>query len=642
MHFASRDTANYISTTDASQESIQGSAAQTAITFVNNSSSASFFQSPETVYSLPVTPRTLAETQIAASAAGPHIPTDYNMQCFPNPDLITSLGKHSPYPGSYETSEATEFVRLQEFALSHEALASSLSTSEGQQPAFDNGPSFGISFASYDDFTQSGVDSPHPPTAYASPVVPTVTPYRHQQHPSGGFESQPLGLVSMAGDTSLHSTPMFADFPLHRTGTPASRCSAGRQSSSIPAANMLADSVPIVDPIQLATPHLLSFPFLSNADITGSAAAAAATGAAAPGSLVSLENSLSLHAISHGSSSNSNSHSIIPSLAATPQHEYAEYTSSPFEHSFLRTSSPSLLGTPTTDTTATFVAGADGVVMASSSALGSTQLAGVGAVRRGNQASRIRPRRALSISESLIGHVSSPNLGSTAGAPHTCAHPYFTHPRLSAISSGSRPSMVTSPRLAHIRGHTRSGSDGVVRPSMKSAHGSTLAPSARRRSVGAASVNSGVRGGAQTRPRARSVTQNFNRLSLHQSKTQPIAQKSNKLAPAPGHGGCRKMDSDEEDDAEIPATPGNRIQLTDDQRREYFIWLYRNSHDPKPKGAERERLRSIGRMSRERFKTWFANARRRYFRVAEIDGVQQYVVNDRFRDVCKRANIQLD
>ncbi|KAJ2771991.1 hypothetical protein GGI18_004941, partial [Coemansia linderi] len=85
-----------------------------------------------------------------------------------------------------------------------------------------------------------------------------------------------------------------------------------------------------------------------------------------------------------------------------------------------------------------------------------------------------------------------------------------------------------------------------------------------------------------------------------------------------------------------------RTPLTPEQREIFFRWLYQNIHDPKPKGGERDRLRAIGNMSRERFKTWFANARRRYFTTTVENGVQRYSVNNRFIVACQRNNIKLD
>ncbi|KAJ2783092.1 hypothetical protein H4R18_001913 [Coemansia javaensis] len=93
---------------------------------------------------------------------------------------------------------------------------------------------------------------------------------------------------------------------------------------------------------------------------------------------------------------------------------------------------------------------------------------------------------------------------------------------------------------------------------------------------------------------------------------------------------------------EAPERPrSGRTPLTKYQREVFFRWLLANIHDPKPKGHERERLRSIGDMSRERFKTWFANARRRYFTVTYRNGIQHYTINERFAIACRRANIHI-
>ncbi|KAJ2708012.1 hypothetical protein FB645_000363 [Coemansia sp. IMI 203386] len=100
-------------------------------------------------------------------------------------------------------------------------------------------------------------------------------------------------------------------------------------------------------------------------------------------------------------------------------------------------------------------------------------------------------------------------------------------------------------------------------------------------------------------------------------------------------------DNDEAADKQQTSVSG-RIPLTNEQREVFFRWLYENAHDPKPKGHERDRLRCIGNMSRERFKTWFANARRRYFVTSQDNGVLTYSVNQRFLVACQRAKIKLD
>ncbi|KAJ2457390.1 hypothetical protein GGF42_002702 [Coemansia sp. RSA 2424] len=107
------------------------------------------------------------------------------------------------------------------------------------------------------------------------------------------------------------------------------------------------------------------------------------------------------------------------------------------------------------------------------------------------------------------------------------------------------------------------------------------------------------------------------------------------------HGGSEPAGSRVQAEQEAKL-PNLRTPLTPMQREVFFRWLYNNTHDPKPKGKERDRLREIGNMSRERFKTWFANARRRYFTVTFENGVQKYTMNSRFIVACQRANINLN
>ncbi|KAJ1889571.1 hypothetical protein LPJ66_007961 [Kickxella alabastrina] len=85
-----------------------------------------------------------------------------------------------------------------------------------------------------------------------------------------------------------------------------------------------------------------------------------------------------------------------------------------------------------------------------------------------------------------------------------------------------------------------------------------------------------------------------------------------------------------------------RTSLSEKQKKEMFKWVYKNRFNPKPRGEERERLMRVAGMSRERFKTWFANARRRYFIRTEVNGAIQYEVTQTFIDACQRADIKLD
>ncbi|KAJ1835381.1 hypothetical protein LPJ63_001197 [Coemansia sp. RSA 2711] len=236
------------------------------------------------------------------------------------------------------------------------------------------------------------------------------------------------------------------------------------------------------------------------------------------------------------------------------------------------------------------------------------------------QLSQLRSQRSLSISEPARARSSSPSLTRLATMPALSGHPYT--PRRNTSLRSNPSDMHAGAQFRRIRSHTRTGSDivagcapGYTVPQDFASWGKLGSP-------------------GSTLP----------------SRSNSTYSKSRAASIVPGSGALASvLDSDDgtsagddEADSEPQRTPSGRIPLTREQREVFFRWLYENSHDPKPKGSERDRLRCIGNMTRERFKTWFANARRRYFKISYDNGVQQYTVNERFRVACQRANINLD
>ncbi|KAJ1889670.1 hypothetical protein LPJ66_007908 [Kickxella alabastrina] len=126
---------------------------------------------------------------------------------------------------------------------------------------------------------------------------------------------------------------------------------------------------------------------------------------------------------------------------------------------------------------------------------------------------------------------------------------------------------------------------------------------------------------------------NFYTSPLQQQRQQQ--QQVQSTSPSPSHS------RDEGTDVETKRV-ARRTSLSEKQKKELFKWVYKNRFNPKPRGEEKERLMRVAGMSRERFKTWFANARRRYFIRTEVNGVIQYEVTQTFLDACQRADIKLD
>ncbi|KAI9506856.1 hypothetical protein GGI25_000115 [Coemansia spiralis] len=224
------------------------------------------------------------------------------------------------------------------------------------------------------------------------------------------------------------------------------------------------------------------------------------------------------------------------------------------------------------------------------------------AASHASRLSSMRPKRSLSSGK--IAHMRSSPL---ASAPSTSVHPYF--PR-SSCASPSLPLSgvdipIASPQLDRLNSYVGLSSEAT----------------------GCAAEEQDVKRSGHSSPSAWGMF-------------------STAAASAADEGSQHLSDdasSDHNASVERRSSASNRIPLTSEQREIFFRWLHENAHDPKPKGKERDRLRSIGNMSRERFKTWFANARRRYFNVAtNMDGEQSYTINERFKIACQRANIKLE
>ncbi|KAJ2352173.1 hypothetical protein GGF43_003824 [Coemansia sp. RSA 2618] len=240
--------------------------------------------------------------------------------------------------------------------------------------------------------------------------------------------------------------------------------------------------------------------------------------------------------------------------------------------------------------------------------------------------SHLRPQRSLSISEPERARSSSPSLNRLATMPVLAGHPYMPR-RNTSMRSNPSEMHAGGIQFRRIRSHTRTGSDIVA----------GCAPGLAMAQDFGGWSSFGTPGPAQL-SRANSAHSGGRNSSLVPGNS--IMMCAAGAGDSDDGGSISSNDNDVE--SEPQRTPSGRIPLTREQREIFFLWLYKNAHDPKPKGSERDHLRCIGNMSRERFKTWFANARRRYFKITYNNGVQEYAVNERFRVACQRANIKLD
>ncbi|KAJ2852252.1 hypothetical protein IWW36_000394 [Coemansia brasiliensis] len=325
--------------------------------------------------------------------------------------------------------------------------------------------------------------------------------------------------------------------------------------------------------------------------------------------MVAAEQSMQMHAPSQQSLG----HSSIPSLAHTPQMEQSLMIPD------LLAMQPQVMPGPTTSLADSF----NDVSLSgyNSAVSGLLPFGPVGT----NHLAHLRPQRSLSISEPARARSSSPSLSRLATMPSLTGRPYAPR-RNTSMHSNPSDTHGSNAQIRRIRSHTRTGSDIITGciPGLNFTQGIANWNLAGSAESALASRATSIHGN----PCAASIMPSLNALDGSASNGNSDD----------GHGAC----SGDEMDSEPQRTPAGRIPLTREQRRVFFRWLYQNAHDPKPKGSERDQLRAIGNMSRERFKTWFANARRRYFRITYVNGVQQYTINERFRVACKRADIQLD
>ncbi|KAJ2745269.1 hypothetical protein GGI20_002292 [Coemansia sp. BCRC 34301] len=259
-----------------------------------------------------------------------------------------------------------------------------------------------------------------------------------------------------------------------------------------------------------------------------------------------------------------------------------------------------------------------------------------GAIRKSSRLARMRPGRSLSISEPFYARTPSPAL-STSGAavPHTSVHPYF--PCAAYQSFGN--ALSSDMGVAAIGLH----SDGFYNGSAETSK--TYSAGAWRHLKSSSTSRLALlrnNSGPQARSKHKAVNSVLGSRSTVATSSMPVS-----IADYDSYSldDTRNDDKPAERSAQTEQKdklPSIRTPLTTVQREIFFRWLYQNIHDPKPRGKERERLRNIGNMSHERFKTWFANARRRYFTVTTENGVQRYTINSRFVVACQRANINLD
>ncbi|KAJ1735158.1 hypothetical protein LPJ61_000686 [Coemansia biformis] len=429
------------------------------------------------------------------------------------------------------------------------------------------------------------------------------------------------GALSMAPHAStpplsVHS-PEFMSIGLDYSQTlqmhaPLPQVTQAAAAVPMPTAEAIAAAVTFTYPAQIMGPtHLPAEPFFGNISHADAATALMPSMAAPVGQAMQM----------YAHPQQPFGRSDIPSLSQTPQPEAAAAAPAAFA-----------IGTPVLAPAMLLTSCAPG---ASDPALQPAALpfsvAGCPA-----HLLHLRPQRPLGICEPVRARSSSPCLTRLTTMPFPATGSSLqrrnTGPRASVRGAGAQQ--------RQIRSHTRAGSEITAgcSPALSAQH-DTCAPGTwrmlKRRLSGASAVG-------------HSRTHSAAAMSCDSSAAGLIVPSA--LVAAAGDNDGSSLSDDacsvaSRDGTAFPGptrTPSGRIALSVEQREVFFRWLYENVHDPKPKGIDRDRLRRVGNMSRERFKTWFANARRRYFKITFDGDVQRYTVNARFRDACQRANITLD
>ncbi|KAJ2377025.1 hypothetical protein IW150_001622 [Coemansia sp. RSA 2607] len=261
---------------------------------------------------------------------------------------------------------------------------------------------------------------------------------------------------------------------------------------------------------------------------------------------------------------------------------------------------------------------------------------GSSAAWNSNRTACPRIYRSLSSNAQLRTRSSSPNHMTLGFSPRAAGHPYMVHANTVNGAVGCANGC-----------HGRSGSDAFVgRTKRASVHLIESYMNRRKSSIASmASTPLSRLAKSANRSRAGSSFSQYSALSAtDDAESIPNNDEDNRAG-----GKCSDTVSQSRTVGQRQQVRriqglqgGSRIPLTEEQREVFFRWLYENAHDPKPKGHERDRLRHIGNMSRERFKTWFANARRRYFITTQENGVLRYAINQRFIVACQRAKINID
>ncbi|KAJ1723187.1 hypothetical protein LPJ53_002449 [Coemansia erecta] len=255
-----------------------------------------------------------------------------------------------------------------------------------------------------------------------------------------------------------------------------------------------------------------------------------------------------------------------------------------------------------------------------------------------SQAAYPRIHRSLSSNAQLRARSSSPNHLMLGFSPRSAAPPHMVHAHTTNGAVG----------YGHGSGsHSRSGSEAFIGRNKRASVHLIESYMSRRKSSIASMVSTPLSRLAKSADRSRAGSAISQNSALSATDDAESAMDNDIESEADGNRDngvtqSRTVGQGQQVRRIQGLQGGSRIPLTDEQREIFFRWLYENAHDPKPRGHERDRLRHIGNMSRERFKTWFANARRRYFVITQENGVLRYSINQRFLVACQRAKISLD
>ncbi|KAI8325332.1 hypothetical protein GQ54DRAFT_308499 [Martensiomyces pterosporus] len=99
-------------------------------------------------------------------------------------------------------------------------------------------------------------------------------------------------------------------------------------------------------------------------------------------------------------------------------------------------------------------------------------------------------------------------------------------------------------------------------------------------------------------------------------------------------------DDDDSDPATSHSRSYSRSPVTKEQKWALYTWLIENVNYPYPREEDMNGLLNVDNMDAAKFKTWFANTRKRqFYKVRTSTGDKLFIPNTKFFETCRRLGI---